>query len=71
MKLSVKVRLNSQKQKFESVGNYKYIVSLLSSTHEEANEELLDLLSKQMGTPRQRIYLLNGEESDLKNFQIE
>lgn len=71
MKIVVKVRLSSAKQKFEAFGNNRYLIGLISSNHEEGNDELLDLLSKNLGTPRTKIYFLSGEEADVKNLQIE
>lgn len=66
MRIVVKTRLGSAKQKIESFGNGRYMISLLSNNHEDANAELLTVLSKYFITPVSRFQYVSGLEGNDK-----
>lgn len=69
--MTVKVRLASMKQKIESFGNNRYLVSLLAKDHAAGNAELMPLMSKYLGTPMMRIALRSGTDSEDKVLEVE
>jgi len=70
MKVIVKTRLGSVKQKIESFGNSRYMVSLTSTDHASANEELLTLLSKYFITPLSKMEFRSGLTSNDKVLEV-
>lgn len=70
MKVVVKARLGSAKQKIESFGNSRYFVWLTSGTHEAANQELVSLLSKYFVTPVSKFEFRSGLESEDKILEV-
>lgn len=70
MKITVKTRLACAKQRIESFGNSRYMISLTSADHKSANAELVSLLSKHFITPASRIQFVRGLESDDKVLEM-
>lgn len=58
MQVTVKVRYGCSKDNFESFGNNRYLVYLISKEDEpDAMDELMAVLSKKLGAPRDKIQL--------------
>jgi uncharacterized protein YggU (UPF0235/DUF167 family) len=65
MLITVKARYGATYSKMESFGNNRYLVYLLSqSTDEDANLELVTLISRKMGVPPNRIKIKEDKGSD-------
>ena len=71
MIIHVKVKPNSSKQKIENFGGGRYLVYLKSAPeNDEANIELINFLSKEMGTPPNKFQIKFGRTSDKKIIEI-
>ncbi len=69
--INVKVKTNSSKQEVESFGGGRYLVYLKSAPeNNKANEELIKILSKELGVPPQSIKIKFGQTSDKKLIEI-
>jgi len=65
MLITVKVKYGTTYSKMESFGNNRYLVYLIShSTDNDANLELLTLISRKMGVPPGRIKIVKDNGSD-------
>jgi uncharacterized protein len=71
MILHVKVKPNSSKREVQSFGEDRYLVYLKSSPeNNEANAELIGVLSKELGVPPSKIKIKFGHSSDNKLIEI-
>lgn len=71
MIIRVKVKTNSSKQSVESFGDNRYLVHVKSSPeNNEANVELLKLLSKELGVPPKALHINFGRTSDEKLVEV-
>ncbi|MDO8622674.1 MAG: DUF167 domain-containing protein [archaeon] len=71
MKVYIKVKPNSSKQEIVSFGDFRYLVYLKSvPENNEANIELLKLMSKHLGVPSTRIRIASGLSSHQKILEI-
>ena len=71
MHIYVKVKPHSGKQEVESFGDGRYLVYLKESPENgKANEELIKVLSKYLGTPSARIKIKTGFTSSNKMLEI-
>ena len=69
--INVKVKTNSSKQEVENFGGGRYLVYLKSAPeNNKANEELIKILSKELGVPPQSIKIKFGQTSDKKLVEI-
>ena len=67
MKIYVKVKPNSSKQEIVEFGDFRYLVYLKSPPeNNQANLELLKIMSKHLGTPSTRIKIKSGLTSNEK-----
>ena len=71
MNIYVKVKPHSGKQEVENFGSGRYLVYLKESPENgKANEELIKVLSKHLGTPATRIKIKTGFTSPNKMLEI-
>jgi hypothetical protein len=71
MIIYVKVKPKSGMQKVESFGDGRYLVYLKEPPENgRANIELINVLSKHLGTPVQRIRIKTGFSNDNKTLEI-
>ncbi|MCK9595825.1 DUF167 domain-containing protein [Candidatus Pacearchaeota archaeon] len=71
MIIHVKVKPNSSKQKIENFGDGHYLVYLKSAPeNDKANTELINLLSKDFGTPVKQFHIKFGRTGDKKIIEI-
>ena len=71
MKVYVKVKPKSSEQKVISFGDFRYLVYLKSAPkNNEANIELIKLMSKHLGTPSTRMHISFGKSSDEKIIEV-
>lgn len=71
MKVHVKVKPNSSKQQIVSFGDFRYLVYLKSPPEDnKANIELLNLMSKNLGVPPNKMHISFGKSSDEKIIDI-
>lgn len=71
MQITVKVRYGTSSSKFESFGNNRYLVYLLSEMNESDSDlELITLISRNMGVPPNRIKILKGQGSTDKVIEL-
>ena len=71
MIIHVKVKPNSSKREVESFGNGRYLVYLKSPPeNDRANMELINVLSKELGTPPSSFRIKFGRTSDEKIIEI-
>lgn len=71
MIIHVKVKPKSGMQKVESFGDNRYLVYLKEPPENgRANNELINVLSKYLGTPHQRINIKTGFHDDKKTLEI-
>ncbi len=71
MKLQIRVKPNSEKQKIESLGEGHYLVHLKSKPeNNKANIELLNLMSKHLGVTALKIKIISGLTSREKILEI-
>lgn len=72
MKVYVKVKPNSSKQEIVEFGNHRYLIYLKSEAkNNEANIELINLLSKHLGVPPKRIKIIFGLTSKDKILEVD
>ena len=72
MKVYIKVKPNSSKQEIVSFGDFRYLVYLKSQPEDnEANIELIKLMSKHLGTPSTRIKIISGLSSHNKILEVD
>lgn len=55
MKITLKVRFNASKERFEKFADGKYLLYLSFEEDEDAKDAVKELLSRYLGTPMQRI----------------
>jgi len=71
VKVSVRVKTNSKKQKTELNGEGVLVVNLKSSPHEgKANKELVKVLSDYFSVPKTHIDIVSGLKSKNKIVEI-
>jgi uncharacterized protein YggU (UPF0235/DUF167 family) len=71
MKVFVKVKPNSSKQEIVEFGNCRYLVYLNSpAENNEANIELIKLLSKHLGVPPKSIKITFGATGKDKILEV-
>jgi uncharacterized protein (TIGR00251 family) len=71
MILHVKVKPNSSKREIQNFGGDRYLVYLKSAPeNNEANAELINVLSKELGVPPSKIKIKFGQTSDNKLVEI-
>lgn len=71
MIIHVKVKTNSGKQSIENFGNGRYLIYLKSAPeNNRANQELINLLSKELGVPPKNFNIKFGRTSDKKMIEI-
>ena len=72
MKIHVKVKPNSKKQDIVEFGNYRYLVYLTSpAENNEANIELIKLLSKHLGVNPKNIKITFGMTGKDKILEVD
>lgn len=62
-------KAGSSKQSIESFGNNRYLVYARSESNSMVNSELVEMLSKYLGTPSNRITLIKDTVKE-KVFEI-
>lgn len=67
--IKVMVKYNSEKQTIENFGNGRYLVYLTLSK-EDGEKVIIDVLSKYLGTPANRIQLKNYGSRGEMVFEI-
>lgn len=71
MKITVKIKFDSGKQKIESFGNYRYLIHIISKKEEDgAMTEFANLMSKELAVPPSRIHY-KGKEGDAYVFDVD
>jgi uncharacterized protein YggU (UPF0235/DUF167 family) len=71
MKYQIKVKTNATEQKIEDFGDHRFLVYLKSSPeHNDANIELLNLMSKHLGIPATKIHIVSGLTNNLKTLEV-
>ncbi len=71
MKIYVKVKTKSNIQKVTNFGSGRYLVYLRESFEGgKADDELLILLSRYLGTPLKEIRIISGINQENKVFEI-
>ena len=71
MIIHVKVKTKSGKREVESFGDNRYLVYLKEPPENgRANAELINVLSKFLGTPHGRIKIKTGFSSDKKMLEV-
>jgi uncharacterized protein (TIGR00251 family) len=71
MKVHVKVKPNSSKQEIVEFGNYRYLIYLKSPAEDnEANIELIKMLSKHFGVIPKNIKIIFGATGRDKILEI-
>jgi len=71
MKVHIKVKPNSSEQKVVDFGDFRYLVYLKSPAKDnKANIELINLMSKHLGVPVNRIDISFGKTSDDKILDV-
>ena len=71
MILNVKVKPNSSKQEVESFGGGRYLVYVKSEPeNNKANDEMIKLLSKELGVPQNSMKIKFGQTSNNKIVEI-
>jgi uncharacterized protein YggU (UPF0235/DUF167 family) len=71
MKFQVKVKTNSSEPRIEDFGDHRYLVYLKASPeNNEANVELLNLMSKHLGVPAAKIKIISGLTNNIKTLEI-
>jgi uncharacterized protein YggU (UPF0235/DUF167 family) len=71
MNIIVKVKTKSTNPRIESFGNNRYLVYLASEPkNNEANIELIKMLSKHFGTPAGKIKIKHGFSGDEKLVEV-
>ena len=72
MKVNVKVKTCSSKQEIVEFGNHRYLIYLKSPPeNNEANIEMIKLLSKHLGTPSGRIRIVAGQFNNEKVLEVD
>ena len=72
MKIKVKVKTNSSKQEIMEFGDHRYLIYLKSAPeNNEANIEMIKLLSKHLGVPSGRIRIVAGQFNNEKVLDID
>ena len=71
MKITVAVKPNSRKESVEVLEDGTYLVRVNAPpTEGQANERVIELLSKFLKTPKSSIELVSGHRGKRKVFQI-
>jgi len=71
MKVYVKVKANSTKQEIIDFGGFRYLIYVKSQAEKnEANIEMINLLSKHMGVPAKSIKIKSGLTSPDKILEV-
>lgn len=71
MNITIMVRLGSSKQEIEKFAPDRFFVKLVSlPEHNEANIELVNLLSKYFGVPVSHIKIKHGHHSKTKLVEV-
>ena len=71
MKIRVKVKPNSSKQSVESFGDNRYLVHVKSAPeNNEANVEVMKLLSKELGVPATALHITFGKTGHDKIIEV-
>jgi hypothetical protein len=70
MKVTIKLRFNSSKSKWENFGSNRYLVYLLSGKEQGAQEELYALISRHLGIPENKISYLGKDSNGDAIFEI-
>jgi len=71
MKFQVRVKPNSGKQEIEEFGDHRYLVYLKSAAeNNEANIELLNLMSKHLGVPALKLKIVSGLTNKDKTLEV-
>lgn len=71
MKIHVKVKPNSSKQEIVDFGGFRYLVYLKSAPeNNEANIEMINLLSKHIGVPPSHIKIKFGMTGTDKILEV-
>jgi len=72
MIVHVKIKPNSSKQEIVEFGNFRYLIYVKSSPeNNEANYEMINLLSKHLGVPVGHIKIKFGQNSDNKILEVD
>lgn len=71
MKVYVKVKANSNKQEIVDFGGFRYLVYVKSQAEKnEANIEMINLLSKHLGVPAKSIKIKAGMTNPDKILEV-
>jgi len=71
MKVYVKVKVNSKKQEIVDFGSFRYLVYVKSPAEKnEANIEMINLLSKHIGVPAKSIKIKAGMTNSDKILEV-
>ena len=57
MEVTIKVRFNSSQEKFENFGGNRYLLYLPFPQDKDSEQVMIELLSRKLGTPSNRIQL--------------
>jgi uncharacterized protein YggU (UPF0235/DUF167 family) len=61
MKFFVRVKTGCPKAEIQDFGNNRYFVNLTEApTHDDANRELINLMSKRLGIPALKLKIVSG-----------
>mgnify|MGYP003660882424 CR=1 FL=1 len=72
MKITVQAKTNSKKEGVEKTSEDIYIVRVNTPPIEgKANDRIIALLSKYFKIPKSKIWLIRGEKSKNKHFEVE
>ena len=72
MKVNVKVKTCSSKQEIVEFGDHRYLVYLKSRPeNNEANIELIKILSKHIGVPSGRVRIVAGQFNNEKVLEVD
>jgi hypothetical protein len=72
MKVHVKVKTKSSKQEIVEFGDHRYLIYLKSAPeNNEANIEMIKLLSKHFGVPSGRIRIIAGQFNNEKLLDVD
>ncbi|HRZ85303.1 MAG TPA: hypothetical protein P5277_00835 [Candidatus Paceibacterota bacterium] len=68
--INIRVRRGDMKRSIENFGSGRFLVRVGGKTNEEINKEVVEMLSRYLGHPMNRIELIGGSEAEDKVFQL-
>ena len=70
MEVSVKIRFNASKEKFEAYGGNRYLIYLPFEEDEESMKIIVSILSRKIGAPENKFSFLDKDEMGNWVFQV-